>query len=153
MFVIKQRGGFAMIMAIFVVIMVAMGGVLILDNASTGSKSVTDNYLRTQAELLAESATEFALMHAQDTNTTAGNCLNDLNITVNDSSGKAVYDIEVALSYSYENAAPTACTSRTLAANTGNFSTVLIDTIVTTNIDANLSTEPIRIHKRSWQKL
>jgi len=150
---IKQKSGFAMIMAIFVVILIAMGGTLLLHNASIGSKSMTDNYVRMQAELLAESASEFALMQAQDTNTTAGNCLNDVNITVNDSSGKVVYDINVALSYSYENSAPTACSSRTLTENTGSFTTLLIDTTVTTNNDANLSSEPIRIHRRSWQKL
>jgi len=150
---IKTKSGFAMIMAIFVVILIAMGGALILQNASQGSKSTSDNYLRTQAELLAESASEFAFMHVQDTNTAVGDCLNDVNITVNDANGNPVYDINVALSYSYKNNAPTLCSSRTLAENTGTNSMILIDTAVATHTSANLSTEPIRVHKRTWQKL
>ncbi|MBD3809391.1 MAG: type II secretion system protein [Sulfuricurvum sp.] len=149
---IRQKNGFAMIMAIFVVVMVAMGGTLLMQNASLGVKSSTDNYLRIQAELLAESASEYALMNIQDINTSAGQCLNDLNITVNDSSGNSMYDINVILSYSYENTAP-GCTSRVLAQNTGSTTMVLIDTSVTTKSSAKLSTEPIRIHKRTWQKL
>ncbi|MBD3798819.1 type II secretion system protein [Sulfuricurvum sp.] len=150
---INQKRGFAMIMAIFVVVMISMVGTLLLQNASQGVKLSTDNYLRLQAELLAQSASEFALMHAQDTNTSAGNCLNDVNITVNDASGKPVYDINVALSYSYKNNSPTLCVSRTIADNTGTYSMVLIDTTVTSHKDANISTEPIRVQKRTWQKL
>lgn len=153
MSVTNQRKGFAMIMAIFVVVLVAMGGVLLLSNAARGSKSITDNYLRAQAELLAQSATEYALMRAQGTDTTAGTCLNQLNITVNDASGNAMFDINVSLVYSFQGAAPTnagvkICT--TLTENTGKDTMVLIDASVT---DHNLGTEDIRVQKRSWQKL
>jgi hypothetical protein len=40
-----------------------------------------------------------------------------------------------------------------LAVNTGNDTMVLIDVVVTGNSAANLSTEDIRVHKRTWQKL
>jgi len=152
MYGIKRRG-FAMILAIFVVVLVAAGGAVLMSNASISGKSVSDNYLRAQADLLSESATEFAVMRAQGFNTAGGNCLENLDITVNDATGIGMFDVNVTISYSFRGAAPGAapgaCTN-VLAENTLKETTMLIDTAVT---DHNLGTEPIRIHKRTWQKL
>ncbi|MGZ8556537.1 MAG: hypothetical protein ACXWVX_09190 [Sulfuricurvum sp.] len=155
-----KRSGFAMILAIFVVVLVALGGVMLLGNAATGAKSTGDNYLRAQAELLAESATEFAVMRAQGFDISGGNCLENLNITVNDATDHAtdhaMYDANVSLAYSFRGAAPAACTAAHIlspVAGTGKDTMILMDVTVTTNADANISTEPIRVHKRSWQKL
>ncbi len=135
-----------MILAIFVMVLVSLGGVLLLSNASVGSKSMGDNYLKAQAELLADSATEFAVMRAQ-----GATCLENLNITVKDSSGNTAYDINTSLSYSFFGTKPASCSaSHTLAINTGSNTRVLVDVTVT---DHNLSSERIRVHKRSWQKL
>lgn len=153
MYVIKHRG-FAMILAIVVVLLIAAGGALILSNAARGTKSMGDNYLRAQAELLAESATEFAVMRAQDVNTSSGSCLNQLNITVYNSNGAVtgneMFDANVTLFYSFRNAKPAPCNGVGL---TGKETTVLVDTTVTTRPSAGLSTEQIRVHKRSVQKL
>lgn len=138
-----------MILAIFVVVMIALGGTLLLSNASKGSKSISDNYLRAQAELLAQSATEYALMRAQGVNTAGGTCLNQLNITVNDAGGTAMFDVNVSLAYSFEGAAVAGCT--TLANMTGKDTMVMIDAAAVTR--ASITTEPISAHKRSWQKL
>ncbi|MDD2781753.1 hypothetical protein [Sulfuricurvum sp.] len=148
-----KRRGFAMILAIFVVVLVALGGVLLLSNVTAGSNAVGVKYLHSQAELLATSATEFAVMRAQGFDTTGTNCLNNLNISVQDSSGVATYDINVTIQYSFEGAEPVNNQCNTLAVGTGNQSMMLIDTIVSTNTGANLSTEAIRVHKRTWQKL
>lgn len=137
-----------MIVAIFVIVIIAGGGALLMRNAAIGSKSVTDNYLRAQAELLAQSATEFALMRAQGVNT-AATCLNQLNVTVNDAAGSGMFDINISLAYSFSGAAP-AGGCETLSFNTGKETMVLIDARVD---DRNLSSEDIRVHKRSWQKL
>ena len=136
-----------MIMAIFVLLLVAAGGALIMRNAATGTKTIGDNYLRAQAELLAESATEYALMQAQGTG--GGGCLNHLDIAVNDAGGSKMYDIDVDLAYSFERVGPAACTK--IADSTGKDSMVLIDVRVTTVND--LSTEPVTAVKRTWQKL
>lgn len=138
-----------MILAIFVVVLVAGGGAILLNHASIANKSVSDNYLRAQAELLNESATEFAVMRAQGFDTSGGNCLENLAITVNDATGQAMFDANVIIHYSFRGAAPAACVN-VLATNTGKETTMLIDTAVS---DRNLSTEPIRVYKRSWQKL
>ncbi|MDP3290683.1 MAG: type II secretion system protein [Sulfuricurvum sp.] len=150
---VTKRKGFAMILAIFVVVMVALGGALLLSNAAKGSKSISDNYLRAQAELLAQSATEYALMRAQGVDTTAGACLNQLNITVNDAGGTAMFDINISLAYSFENVAPATCEAldANLTDMTGKDTMVLIDATAVTR--ATITTEPIRAHRRSWQKL
>ncbi|MGA9046105.1 hypothetical protein [Sulfuricurvum sp.] len=146
-----KRSAFAMILAIFIVVLVALGGVMLLSNASTGAKSIGDNYLRAQAELLAMSATEFAVMRAQGFDISAGNCLENLNITVNDAAGAPAYDVSVSLAYSFRGAAPSNCTAaHVLASGTGKDTMILMDVSVE---DHNLSTESIRVHKRSWQKL
>lgn len=146
-----KRSGFAMIMAIFVVLLVALGGALLMRSGAQESKAVGDKYLRAQAQLLAKSATEYAVMRVQDFNASNAACLNQLNITVYNSNGAVagneMFDINVSLAYSFRTTpAPAACT--TLAADTGKDSTVLVDVTVT---DRNLSTEPVRINERSWQ--
>lgn len=149
MYAIKRRG-FAMILAIIVVLLIAGGGAFVLSNAAKGGKTMGDNYLRVQADLLADSATEFAVMRAQDFNTSGGNCLNQLNITVQDAGGTTLFDANVSMFYSFRGAKPGACSG---IGNTGKDTTILVDTTVTTRPGANLSTEPIRVHKRSVQKL
>lgn len=152
MYTIKHHG-FAMILAIFVVVLVALGGVLLLSNVTVGSSTIGVQYLHSQAELLAVSASEFAVMRAQGFDTTGAHCLNNINITVQDSNGNTTYDINTTLQYSFQTAEPVNGQCNTLAQNTGNESMVLIDTVVSINTNANLSTEPIRVYKRTWQKL
>jgi len=146
-----KHHGFAMILAIFIIVLVAGAGALLMHNAAKGSKTVSDNYLRAQASLLADSATEFAVMRAQGFDTSGGNCLNELDINATDSTQNSMFDVNVTLSYSFRNAHPSgAGTCLFLEENTSKDTTILVDTTVT---DHNLSTEPIRIHKRTWQKL
>ncbi|MFH0708710.1 MAG: type II secretion system protein [Pseudomonadota bacterium] len=152
-----KHSGFAMILAIFIVVLIALGGVILLGNTSIGAKSIGDNYLKAQAELLAMSATEFAVMRAQDFDTLGANCLNQLNITVQDATGSAMFDANVTISYSFKGAKPVNGQCNTLDENAtkpvGGGAMMLIDTVVTTTPGTNLSTEPIRVFKRTWQKL
>ncbi len=154
-----KHNAFAMILAIFVVVLVALGGVMLLSNASGGSKTVSDNYVKSQEELLADSATEFAVMRAQDVNTSvnaANHCLESLSINVTDSTGTAAYDVNTTIRYSFKDDAPLGCrppnasADANLSDNTGNDTMMLVDVTVTSN---NLASEPIQVHKRSWQKL
>lgn len=146
MFVTK-RSGFAMILAIFVVVLVALAGVMIMSGSAIGGKSISDNYVKAQAELLAASATEFATMQAQ-----GQQCLTNLNIAVNDPGGNNVYNVAVTMQYSFRNAAPVACTpADILAQNTGKMSMIFVNTVVTSA--PAIGGEPIRIQKTSWQQL
>jgi type II secretory pathway pseudopilin PulG len=154
MFVTK-RAGFAMILAIFVVMIIAILSTAILGTAARGAKSVSDRFFFAQANLLADSATEYAIMRAQgfDTSVAAGNdCLNNINIRVNDAGGIETYDISVSILYSFQGAAPTdKCVF--LEENTTLPTTMLIDTTVSLHADANITTEPIIVHKRTQEKL
>lgn len=150
-----HRPGFSMIVAIFVVLIVAWLASQVLNMAANESKGTGDRYLRYQAELLADSATDYAVMRIGDYNASLNNnCLEDINITVNDATNtNAMFNISSTIYYSYRDAAPGGCNVRNvLAQNTGMESMVLIDTTVTANEALNLSTEPIRVHHRSWQK-
>lgn len=146
-----RRSGFAMILAIFVVVLIALGGVLLMRGGAQESKAVGDNYLRAQAQLLAKSATEYAVMRAQGFNTAGGNCLNQLAIAVQDAGGNTMFNANVSMLYSFRGAKPVGGTCNTItpqAVNTGKESTILVDVTVTDN---GLATEPIRVHERSWQ--
>lgn len=146
-----------MILAIVVVLLIAGGGALVLSNAAKGSKSMGDNYLRAQAEVLAQSATEYAVMRAQDFNTSGGNCLNQLNITIYNSGGaiggNEMFDANVTLFYSYRDPQAMCGVTCNCIGNTGKETTILVDTTVTTHPGSNISTESIRVQKRSTQKL
>lgn len=139
--------------------LIALGSVLLLNNAAQGTKSVGDNYLRAQAELLAESATEYAVMRAQGFDNESNNCLNTLNITVKDATfatdptnAVTMFDITVSILYAFENTAPSG-TCSFLQDGTGQPTRMLLDVTVTTNAAAQIATEPIKVHRRSWQKL
>lgn len=147
MYAIK-RSGFAMIMAIFIIVLIALGGVMILSNASLAGKSASDKYIRAQAELIADSATEFAVMRVQGYG--GAGCLNTVTVNVkNADNTETLYTANVKLSYSFRNTAP-AGTCNVLQASTGKDTMVLADTTVTAS--TGLGTEPVRVHKRSWQK-
>lgn len=154
MFAIK-RSGFAMIMAIFVVMIIAVLATAILGTAARSSKSVGDRFFLAQANLLADSAIEYAVMRVQgfDTSVAAGDdCLNTINIRVNDSGGVHTYDVNISILYSFNGPAPTdQCLF--LEENTTLATTMLIDTTVSLHADANITSEPIVVHKRTQERL
>ncbi len=134
-------------------LLVALGGALLLENASVGSKTIGAHYLHTQAELLADSATEFGVMRAQGFDRSGGNCLNNLDITVYNSGGanaaNTMFDINISYAYSFRGQRFNA-NCETLDENTSKDTMILMDVTVR---DHSLSTEDIRVSKRSWQKL
>lgn len=147
-----KRPGFSMIVAIFIIVLVAWLASQVLNVASQEAKGTGDRYLRYQAELLADSATDYAVMRIGDYNeTVSNNCLEDIQITVNDTSGSPMFNVTSTIHYSYKDAAPGGCNAKNILAQlTGLEPMVLIDTVVTTA--DGLATEPIRVHHRSWQK-
>ncbi len=149
-----MRKGFSMITAIIFMILVATLGALALSLSNLSTKQTSDLYLREQAELLAQSATEYALLAISGHDFSA-NCLNTINSSYTDG-GSTLFDINVTLYY-LGNGLPANCMkpSGSINAISSNIDTndsnrtVIIDTFVT---DRNLSTEPIRIHRRTIQK-
>lgn len=147
-----MRRGFSMITAIVFMILVATLGALAISLSNLSTKQTSDLYLREQAELLAQGATEYALLAISGHDfAIIPNCLNTINASYTDGV-TILFDINVTLYY-LGNGLPANCS--TLTNNLNNIDTndsnrtVIIDTFVT---DRNLSTEPIRIHRRTIQK-
>jgi len=147
-----MRKGFSLITAIVFMILVATLGALALSLSTTSVKQTSDLYLREQAELLALSATEYALLSisAHNFNT---NCLNTINSTYTADGTTTLFDINISLYY-LGNGLPANCS--TFSGNLSNIDTndsnrtVIIDTIVSSS--TGVSSEPIRYHRRTIQK-
>lgn len=152
-FLVRRRG-FGIITAIILLVLIATVGAMILSIATTSSKKATDDYLRIQAEMLARSATEFAVMRVQGFNrTTNNNCLENIDITADP------YVANVTISYLFDGAKPANCNNVLSSDDVGYTPKVedhdlngmtIIDVVVTTK--DGTTTEPIRIHKRTLQK-
>ena len=144
-----MRKGFSLITAIIFMVLVASIAALALSFSSFSSKQTTDVFLREQAELLLQSGTEFALLaiSGHDINATT-NCINAINAQY-PTIANPRFDINITISY-MGSGLPAGCTILSNAVNTVDSNiTVIIDTIVG---DHNLSTEPIRLHRRTIQK-
>jgi type II secretory pathway pseudopilin PulG len=153
-----MRRGFSLITAILFMVVVASLGALALSFASLSTKQTSDVYLREQAELLVQSATEYALLAiSAHTINAANGCLNYINATYIPDGVTTLFDINISIHYLGVNL-PSGCLlpdGTTTTATTSNIDTndsnvtVIIDTIVTDN---SISTEPIRLHRRTLQK-
>ncbi len=145
-----MKKGFSLLTAIFFIVIVATLGALTLSLANVTAKQTGDLYLKTQAELLAQSATGLALLGITSHDIDAsGGCLNTINATYPDTTNP-VFNINVTMRY-LGRSIPAACNivSNTVANNDSNL-TVIIDTVVSTA--PNIATEPIRFYKRTIQK-
>lgn len=147
-----MRRGFSMITAIIFMILVATIGALALSLASVTVKQTSDVYLKEQAELLSQSATEYALL-AISAHDFSANCLNSINSSYTPDGATTLFDINISLYY-LGAGLPLNCSTLTstlsnIDTNDSNL-TVMIDTIVSST--SNVSSEPIRIHRRTLQK-
>ncbi|MBU1659351.1 hypothetical protein KKG72_09910 [bacterium] len=135
----RKRGGFAIIMAISVIVVIATIMALSLSLTTQTSKQTTDLYLYEQAVLLSKSATEYALLEISQ-----NNCIDNLNFT------EDIYNINIDMHYVYSGALPATCTNSYFTITTPESSgSVLMDVTVSTNA----ASEPITFFRRSIQKL
>ena len=139
-----MRKGFSLITAIIFLVLVATMSVLALNLSIQSAKQTTDIFLKTQAELLAKSSTEYALL-AMSGHDYSTNCLKSINSTYND-----MFDINISIQY-IGSGLPASCTQLGTDISTPDSNrTVIIDTIVKSQV--SVTQEPIRIHRRSIQK-
>ena len=151
-----MRKGFSLITAIVFMVLIATLSALALSFSALNVKQTGDTYLREQAELLLQSSTEYALLAISAHDITANdNCLNTINAQF-PNKGTPIFDIAISIYYigiglPVGNAK---CQrfSQTDINTTDSNVTVIIDTIVSTNTASNISTEPIRLHRRTIQK-
>lgn len=151
-----MRKGFSLITAILFMVVVASLGALALSFSALSVKQTSDTYLKEQAELLVQSAAEYALL-AISAHNFSNNCVNTINAQYPNTGTNALFDINISLYYLGKNL-PAGCQTPSGTTTTSNIDTndsnltVIIDTIVSTNTDNNISTEPIRLHRRTLQK-
>lgn len=147
-----MRRGFSMLTALIFMILIATLGALAISLSTTTLKQTNDLYLKEQAELLALSATEYALL-AISAHDFSVNCLNTINSTYTQDGATTLFDINISLYY-LGNGLPTNCS--TLTGNLNNIDTndsnrtVIIDTIIRSA--TGVSSEPISYHRRTIQK-
>jgi len=139
-----MRKGFSLLTAIVFLVLVATISTLALLLSTQSAKQTTDIFLKTQAELLVKSGTEYALL-AMSGHDYSTSCLNSINSTYN-----GIYDINISIMYIGDNL-PAGCTQLGSNISTSDSNrTVIIDTVVSTK--DTVTSEHIRLHKRTIQK-
>jgi len=149
--VTQSRSGFAMIMAVIVMIVVATIMMFTLNQTTQTAKRTTDMYLHEQTELHAKSAIEYALFRIAENDPTTA-CLNNLSFQLPPPPAVRIYDINITMRYVF-NPAIAGCDNyiSTIITPEQNGS-VLMDVVI--SVDANnTGSEPIRYFRRTIQKL
>lgn len=151
-----MKKGFSLLTAILFIIVVSVLGALALSFGSQTNKHTTDTYLHSQAEMLLRSGVEIGMLaiSAHDRVAT-NNCLNTINIDYPNNTLTHTFDITINIRY-FGNGLPATC--NTVADGNAVVSTdsrlvAMMDVFVETNPNANVATEPIRLHRRTLQKL
>jgi len=157
----QKRNGFAMIMAIFFMIIIATLMSYMLNATAETAERTTKSYVNEQAQLLAKSAVEYAILRVSAFDRDPGNtgsdttCLDGFNVTYPDAASP-MYNIRVNIAYHGLGAGVDAkCTANGTQAviNTDeSVGTMLIDVYVEDADELNLD-EPVRYHRRTLQKL
>jgi len=143
-----MRKGFSLITAIIILVIISTLMVLMFSLSSQTVKQTGDIYLKEQTQLLARSATEYAILaiSGHERNATS-KCVENINMQYPATNPQ--YDINVSIYYIGKNLP---CSSSHILDNNistaDSNGTVIIDTVVT-YLQSN---EPIRYHRRTIQK-
>ena len=93
MLMTQQRKAFSMMMAIFVILIMALISALVFNLSSKMVKETTQQFQEEQASLLANSYTEYAIMAVMANDHNSSNCLNNIQGTYD------AYKVDVNISY------------------------------------------------------
>lgn len=150
--ILNNRSGFAMITAIFFMIIIATLLTYMLSSTAETAEKTTKAYLNEQAQLLAKSAVEYAILQVSSTDrgVASANCLKTVTATYPE--GAPIFNIQVNIAYHGFGAG---CTGNGTAATVDtpeSNGTMLIDVYVEDDPGLNLD-EPVRYHRRTLQKL
>ncbi|PHS57659.1 MAG: hypothetical protein COB17_05460 [Sulfurimonas sp.] len=145
----SKRGGFAMIMAIAAIVVIAGIMALALSLTTQTAKRTTNLYLYEQIILYSQSAAEFTLLNIAQQQACVEPANNLLNYTLDN-----MYDINITLAYVYTDPSPCGAfgSDYTTVTTKEQNGSVLMDITVTVD-NPNISSEPIRYFRRSMQKL
>lgn len=137
-----QRSGIAMIMAIFVMIILATIMAFTIQMTTKTAKRAVDIYVEDQAILFAKNAAEYAVYKISKNH--------DCNLTSYTATLQTYYQINVNISYILSDpntACPTSDIALTSVGNADAYAYARIDVTVTVDNDA-VATEPLRIFRR-----
>ena len=141
------RGGFAMIMAIAVIVVISTIMALSLALTTQTAKKTNDLYLYEQSVLLSKSATEYALLRISQAQPCS---ISNLNFTQD-----TIYDVNISMRYVYDSNASCIANGGTLyttVTTPEQNGSVIMD--VTVGIDdPTIVSEPIKFFRRTMQKL
>lgn len=151
------RNGFAMIMAIFFMIIMATLMLYMLGSTTETAQRTTNDYLQEQAQLIAKSATEYAILKVSGYNragpdnipgNTDDTCLDNFTATY----PASLLNVTVNISY-FGFGAIFGCSNIVDQIQTPESNgTMLIDVYVESDSSLHLD-EPVRYHRRTLQKL
>ena len=146
-----MRRGFSLMTAIIIMMTVSLLMTMMVSLSGVTVKTTTDLYLKEQAELLARSATEYALL-AVSGHDNHQSCIEDINIRY-PSAANPTHEMNVSIWY-MGSGLPGSCThilDDNLSTDDSNM-TAIVDVIVTVDQNNTGITEPIRLHRRTLQK-
>jgi len=138
-----MRKGFSLLTAILFLVLIATIAALSISLSTQSVKQTGDVKLKSQAELLLRSGTEYALLAISGA---PNGCLKQVNMTY-----ASMFDINASIMYIGNGFSGTDCIQLGSDINTSESNrTVIIDTVVSTR--EGIITEPIRLHRRTIQK-
>ena len=154
-----------MITAVFLMLLLSIMLLKMLSYSTENAQQVLNDYLLEQAQLAAYGATEFAMLQLSEDNRSVGSpngCTQTINMAY-PSIGTKLFDVNVTVQYVWlDTALPSLDPSCQNSPITGAPITVTtpeqngsayIDVVVTTDT-ANIGlTEPVRVHRKTLQKL
>ncbi|MCF6330368.1 MAG: hypothetical protein L3I99_02320 [Sulfurimonas sp.] len=140
-----KRSGFAMIMAVVVMIVVATIMMFTLKQTTQTAKTTADIYLYEQSILHTKSAIEYALFRIAENNTTAG-CLNNLLFQL------PPYNINITMRYVFTPVISNCDSYISSIVTPEQNGSVLMDIRVSVDSD-DTGSEPITYFRRTMQKL
>jgi len=146
-----RRGGFILIMAVFLIIIISAMALKMLSYSSENTQQVINDYLYEQAALLGYGATEYTMLAISGTNPAAG-CVTDLDMTYPEG-GPTLFNINTTVQYIWTAPAPAGCAGATVqTVQTPEQNGIAIVT-VTVETAPGVVTEPIRFYRQTLQKL
>ena len=153
-----MRKAFSMLMAIFIIVLMATVAAFIMSLAGKMVKETTAQFQREQSMLLAKSYTEYAIMAVTANEHNSSTCLNNITGGYGDiGGGNYLYNINVNISYIGDSNLDANC--RTLSNSVGTLKSplnIIVDVFVGyKDLDHpdGASAPDITYHKRSLQKI
>jgi hypothetical protein len=146
-----MRKGFSLITAIIIMMTVSLLMTMMVSLSNVTVKTTTDIYLKEQAELLARSATEYALL-AVSGHDNHQSCIEKIDMLY-PNAATPTHEMNVTLWYMGSGLANCGhLLDNNLSTPESNL-TAIVDVVVTVDQNNTGITEPIRLHRRTLQKL